>query len=317
MVNWSWIMNKIFLISGIKKVTLATLLPKNSATTWWASRTTGSQETMMVIPYDNLLSEISFFIASDQFVLLCFNFNQSIFASMFRLGSKTNAGPEESLSLSPSWSTKSWGFKFRKGDSSFKKTWMMGSVSRGPKSKRWRRSHTPVSNLWKEVSDRYHCLISTCSVSSLIVWQQGLIVCPYLPPSPRKAKHEMSIAILKATWSVLKKVSRGGRTSVSVLFLMKSLAQLAITTKHLDIKIRWQDIVLIQKHLNASSTMNMFVLLKRSRSGCHAWVELMFDLIVTSRRTTEECDIPDALGEVAGSGVDQAVDLRNQILGPI
>ena len=177
-----------------KKVTLATLLPKNSATTWWASRTTGSQETMMAIPSDNLLSEISSFIASDQFVLLCFNFNQSIFASMFRFGSKINAGPEESLSLSPSWSTKSWGLEFRKGDPSLKKTWMIGSVSRGPKSKRWRRSHTPVSNLWREVNDRNHSLISTCSVSSLIVWQQGLIVCPYLPPSPRKAKHEMSIA---------------------------------------------------------------------------------------------------------------------------
>ena len=228
-----------------KKVTLATLLPKNSATTWWASRTTGSQETMMVIPYENLKSEISFFIASDQFVLLCFNFNQSIFESMFRLGSKINAGPEESLSLSPSWSTKSWGLEFRKGDPSLKKTWMIGSVSRGPKSKRWRRSHTPVSNLWREVNDRNHSLISTCSVSSLIVWQQGLIVCPYLSPSPRKAEQDMSIAnsppSLKATWSVLKKVSRGGRTSVSVLFLMKSLAQLAITTKHLDIKIRCQD----------------------------------------------------------------------------
>ena len=37
----------------------------------------------------------------------------------------------------------------------------------------------------------------------------------------------------------------------------------------------------------------------------------MCDFIVTGRRTTEKCDILDALGEVAGSGVDQAVDLRN------
>ena len=41
----------------------------------------------------------------------------------------------------------------------------------------------------------------------------------------------------------------------------------------------------------------------------------MCDLTATSRTTIEKCDIPDALGEVAGSGVDQAVDLRNQSFG--
>ena len=41
----------------------------------------------------------------------------------------------------------------------------------------------------------------------------------------------------------------------------------------------------------------------------------MCDLTATSRTTIEKCDIPDALGEVAGSGVDQAVGLRNQSFG--
>ena len=45
-------------------------------------------------------------------------------------------------------------------------------------------------------------------------------------------------------------------------------------------------------------------------SGIDVWFN-------SDKSTIEKCDIPDALGEVAGSGVDQAVDLRNQILGPI
>ena len=99
-------------------------------------------------------------------------------------------------------------------------------------------------NLFRILLDCLAARVACLSLSATITYS---IICFQITAS----------AFIKqnTTWRVLKNVSRGGRTSVSVRLRMKSLAQLAITTRH----------------VNASSTMNIFVLRKRSFSGCQAW----------------------------------------------